>query len=560
MPLNKSFFIIYSGNILNELKSKNIKNFFILNSHLAIINVSETFDCEMLRKLDSVVSIIESSSMSSLIELNDTSIENGETIKDASGIDYIEKNPYLNLKGKNILVAIIDSGIDYLNKDFIDDDNKTKILSIWDQQKVSDKVYDNVPFGTEITEDEINEAILNNNPNLTTDTIGTGTIVSGIICGEGNIINDYRGIAPESKLIVVKLKEYNNRYLNTRKSYRDTDFLAGIRYVLDIAKRENKPLIINLTVGSISSEVNGMNLLDTFDELSNPGVFVVGGAGNQGNTGIHYLGKLESINDIKDIIIQVGEQNSLDVLMEVRSLDKLGVQIISPSGELSYIANYTPENIVFSGSFNSENTKYRIYYSYPDLLLARQKVIVNLKDIKPGVWTLRVTPEFLVNGEFNLYLPNKNLLSEETKFVNSDSISTITTYSAGKNTITVGVFNDRTSSMWLGSSQGSTFGDFLKPDIVASGVDIISTFINNTYKVSTGSGISSSIATGVVALIIEYLIEQSKFTRLTLFPQVIKTYLMLGAEKKDIYKYPNISQGYGILNLENTIREIADNL
>ena len=127
----------------------------------------------MLRKLDSVVSIIESSSMSSLIELNDTSIENGETIKDASGIDYIEKNPYLNLKGKNILVAIIDSGIDYLNKDFIDDDNKTKILSIWDQQKVSDKVYDNVPFGTEITEDEINEAILNNNPNLTTDTIGT---------------------------------------------------------------------------------------------------------------------------------------------------------------------------------------------------------------------------------------------------------------------------------------------------------------------------------------------------------------------------------------------------
>ena len=77
-----------------------------------------------------------------------------------------------------------------------------------------------------------------------------------------------------------------------------------------------------------------MNLLDTFDELSNPGVFVVGGAGNQGNTGIHYLGKLESINDIKDIIIQVGEQNSLDILMEVRSLDKLGVQIISPSGEL----------------------------------------------------------------------------------------------------------------------------------------------------------------------------------------------------------------------------------
>lgn len=560
MLLNKSFFIVYSGNILNELKSINISNFFILNSHLAIINVGETFDCEMLKELDTVVSIIESSSMSSLIEINDTLLENGETIKDASGTDFIEKNPYLNIKGKDILVAIIDSGIDYLNRDFIDKDNKTKIISIWDQDKENNNLPSNVPFGTEITYDEINNAILNNDDSLTKDTIGTGTIASGIVCGGGNVKKDYVGIVPDSRLIVVKLKEYNNRYLKTRKSYRDTDFLAGVRYVLDVAKRENKPLIINLTIGSISSEISGLNLLDTFDELSNPGVFVVGGAGNQGNTGIHYFGKIESINDVKDIIIQVGEQNSLDIIMEVRSLDKLGVQIISPSGELSYIANYTPENIVFTGDFNSENTKYSIYYTYPDLLLARQKVRVSLKDIKPGVWTLRVTPEFLVNGEFDLYLPNKNLLSEETKFVNPDSISTITKYSGGKNIITVGVFNDRTNSMWLGSSQGSKYGDFLKPDIVAPGVDIISTFINNTYKVSTGSGVSSSIATGVVALIIEYLIEQSQFTRLTLFPQVIKTYLMLGAEKKDIYKYPNISQGYGIINLENTIREIADNL
>ena len=34
---------------------------------------------------------------------------------------------------------------------------------------------------------------------------------------------------------------------------------------------------------------------------------------------------------------------------------------------------------------------------------------------------------------------------------------------------------------------------------------------------------------------------------------------MLGATKKDIYIYPNITQGYGILNLKNTIIEIGNN-
>lgn len=35
---------------------------------------------------------------------------------------------------------------------------------------------------------------------------------------------------------------------------------------------------------------------------------------------------------------------------------------------------------------------------------------------------------------------------------------------------------------------------------------------------------------------------------------------MLGADKKDIYTYPNESWGYGDLNLENTIKAISNNL
>ncbi|WGX74486.1 hypothetical protein QJS64_09660 [Paraclostridium bifermentans] len=53
------------------------------------------------------------------------------------GGDYVASNPYLNVTGKDILVAVIDSGVDYLHKDLIDENNSSKILYLWDQENNS---------------------------------------------------------------------------------------------------------------------------------------------------------------------------------------------------------------------------------------------------------------------------------------------------------------------------------------------------------------------------------------------------------------------------------------
>ena len=58
----------------------------------------------------------------------------------------------------------------------------------------------------------------------------------------------------------------------------------------------------------------------------------------------------------------------------------------------------------------------------------------------------------------------------------------------------------------------------------------------------------------------EYLIEQSNIPKLSLFNEVLKTYLMLGTTRKEIYTYPNLSEGYGLLNLESLFMTIANNL
>ena len=50
------------------------------------------------------------------------------------------------------------------------------------------------------------------------------------------------------------------------------------------------------------------------------------------------------------------------------------------------------------------------------------------------------------------------------------------------------------------------------------------------------------------------------YQRKLLFTNVLKTYLMLGATKNSIYTFPNDSQGFGVLNLKNTIKAIANKI
>jgi hypothetical protein len=106
-------------------------------------------------------------------------------------------------------------------------------------------------------------------------------------------------------------------------------------------------------------------MLDSFSELSTSGKILVGGAGNEGNTDIHYNGRIQMTDKNQDIIIQVGEQLNLDITLSPVGPDKIGAAIISPDGEMSYIINYTPEPFVYTGKFNLVDTFYEFRYVYP---------------------------------------------------------------------------------------------------------------------------------------------------------------------------------------------------
>lgn len=560
--MEKSYLIIYQSGrteLEDTLKSNGIDRYIILNSQLAAIYTKRDFDEDILNSIKIIGWWQRSSPMSSLIEITNN-IENGETVSTAAGTEFVYSNPYISVTGKGVIIGIIDSGIDYLHPDFIDEDGNTKIISIWDQDSTHGDPPSECFFGTEFSREDINKAIIKNNGNLTSDNTGTGTMAAGICCGRGNLNSQYRGVAIDSELVVVKLREYRGRFKEGKINYQSSDFLSAIKYINDVATKEGKYIIINLTVAAAPSGEIEVSLLDSFNFLYEEGVILVAGAGNEGNTDIHYEGEIAAFDEPQDVIIQVGEQNNLEIYLIVDGPDKIGIQVISPSGEISNNIVYAPDNYPYYGKFNLENTEYEIQIVYPWFEYGSEKLFIDLYDIKPGIWTLRLKPEYIIDGFYDIYLPNKSLISNTTRFLDPTSSSTITSFANIENVITVGAYNDRTSSMWIGSSRGSMRTSFIKPDIVAPGVDIISTYINQSYNTGTGTGISSSVVSGVLALLMDFISQQGLYPRKTMYTPTLKTYLMLGARREPIYIYPNTYQGYGILDLANTMKQISETL
>ena len=119
-------------------------------------------------------------------------------------------------------------------------------------------------------------------------------------------------MAPKSELVVVKLKQYEGTYMQGRINYLNTDFLAAIKYVCDVSQNLNVLTIINLTIGERSRSVILTNFLETFDYLQSSGVVIVSGAGNEGDTNIHYEGNAMLVTSpYADVILEVGEQKNL---------------------------------------------------------------------------------------------------------------------------------------------------------------------------------------------------------------------------------------------------------
>lgn len=128
-----------------------------------------------------------------------------------------------SLTGQGVLVAVIDSGVDYTLPDFRNEDGTTRIRYLWDQSLKAvegEHVPKGYGMGVEYTKEEIDAAFPDfyhviTPKNIVTqgaitirtrDISGHGTAVAAIAAGNGRGSGGvYAGVAPQSEFIVVKL-------------------------------------------------------------------------------------------------------------------------------------------------------------------------------------------------------------------------------------------------------------------------------------------------------------------------------------------------------------------
>lgn len=171
-----------------------------------------------------------------------------ETIGAASCISALQE-PFLEdtscggLRGAGILIAVIDSGIDWFHEDFRNQDGTTRILVLWDQT-----------LGQVFTREEINQALgsagadrreaYRKLPSI--DASGHGTAVAGIAGGNGRAGQGrYRGVAYESEFIIVKLGNPRSEGFP-----RTTEVMRAVNFAVVRAVEENRPLAVNLSFGN----------------------------------------------------------------------------------------------------------------------------------------------------------------------------------------------------------------------------------------------------------------------------------------------------------------------
>jgi len=475
-----------------------------------------------------------------------------------SGISKIRGIPSFNLRGKGVLVGFIDSGIDYTNPIFRNADNTTRIVSIWDQTIYSNHYPQNIFYGTEYDREQINNALKSENPLSilpSTDETGHGTMLAGISAGNEDPANNFYGVAPDTELVIVKLKQakpYLRDFFQIPEGsicYQENDILLAINYLLSVAVKVNRPISMCIALGSSQGAHDGRDFLSNYlsFQADNTGVSLVVAAGNEGNARRHFYGIIDPKIKFQLVTLNVGE-NEKGFSMELwgSSPSIFSIDILSPTGE--YVARIPArlnENRYLTFIF--EQTTIWVDYQMVELQSGDQLILVRFRNPSPGIWKFKVYSRENIQSDFHIWLPMSGFISDNTYFVSSDPYTTILSLGNSQIPITVTSYNPNDDSLYINASRGYTRIGAIKPDITAPGVDIICPTIDKGFTTISGTSPATAHTAGVAALLLEWGIVNGNLANMSTI--TIKNLMITGGQRNVDLEYPNRNWGYGILDL-----------
>lgn len=477
---------------------------------------------------------------------------------EASGIVGIQRQPYLDLRGQGVLVGIVDTGIDYTQQVFRYGDGTSRIQAIYDQS-IPGTAPEGFFIGAEYTNQQINQALQAENPYEIVpqrDTDGHGTFLASVAAGREN--DNFLGAAPDAELVVVKLKKARPFYLDLfavpetqQNVFGSTAIMIGVEYILRKARELKRPVVICLGIGTNLGSHDGFSIFEEYlREASNQvGVCLCIAAGNESQARHHTQGKIAAKGQSQNIDVSVVNESSVVYAAIWSSIsDRLSVSIRSPTGELT--ARLPPKSgSITINSLVFERAAVRVAYYFPLEGSGGQLTVIRVTNATPGIWTITVYGDLILDGTFHAWLPLTGLSSPGVEFLAATPNYTVTVPSTAIGVISCGAYNIADNSLYSNSSWGPTRIDLMAPDLVAPGVNVGGIFPTG-YGTMSGTSAAAAITAGACALMLQWGIVQGNDVGMSTYQ--IRAYLIRGCSRSPTMLYPNTQWGYGALNLVQT--------
>lgn len=469
----------------------------------------------------------------------------------------LDNESVLGLDGKDIVIGIVDTGIDILNEEFLNEYGRTRIKYAWDQSVNSfagGSYAGEFPFGTYYTEEQLNRFVEEGNSVLRGED-NHGNFLTSIAAGRNN------GIAVNSDLVVVKLKKAKENLkelygVRQGEAYSEADIMLAIAYILQCSYRLRKTVSILIGFGTNSGSHTGSAALEAY--INNIGILrgvcVSVAGGNEGSAGHHTEGDIEE-NEQAVIEINVPEKTAftLEIWGKAPGVYAIGMDIaggeiidrIPPRFDRSQIIKP-----IFGGG--------TIYVDY--FLVEGQSgdelILVRFFDTPRGLYRITLTSTGTVEKQYRAWLPVSSFVPEGLVFTNPVTWGTVTVPGTAVTPIVSGAYNYSDGSIYVNGSRGYTADSVVKPDLAAPGVNITGAGPYGTKVTGSGSSISAACAVGAAALMQQWSRDRG------LSPYIngnqIRQYLIRGADRENSRRYPDRYYGFGTLNLRKTFESLRN--
>ncbi len=485
--------------------------------------------------------------------------------------------------GDGVIIGIIDvGGFDYAHPDFLDANGRTRFVSIWDQGGDSRAPPQPFGYGSEISQARMNKAIeLGKQHNLPPTDIerqsqsspgSHATHVTGIAAGN-------RGVCPAAEIaaVLVSIPIPDGDREARRWTFADSSRIVhAIEYLLKLAEASNKPISINISLGTNGGPHDGSNgpcrWIDA--ALNHPGRAICVAAGNAGQQKgettddlgwvmgrIHTSGRVPSRGldvDLDWVVVGDGyadvSENELEIWYGAQ--DRMTVSI-QPPGSTEW---YTVAPRQFMENQPLKNGTYLSVYNelyhptngdnYIAVYLSPNLEPDSFAPIASGTWKVRLHGDEIRDGSFHAWIERDDpqVVGRRRSYA---AYRFPSFFSGAHRVVTVANADDRSGVINITSSQGPTRDNRNKPEIAAPGTRIVAACgfdSERKWTSMTGTSMASPYVCGVIGLMLS--------ARRGLYAAQCLGILRRTARPLPSHNYEwRNDAGYGVLNPVEAIRE-----